>query len=178
MTRSEFHFFKKGKRQGAPLSQCKRCMRYRHNRDPNGGFVGAEQFRPVFLELVRRIGYIETCRRLKLSSNLLYRVRKGEQQHMRMRTFEKLKAGLELVKARGEQRHPLDIRHGTAARGKVELRLQLRAATASAKTGQTQESFYRDRNAVDMSEPDSRWWVDSGMGWYPRYGDEMLGADF
>src|ERR1051326_3843362 len=126
---SAFQFYREGSlRPGRPLSRCARCTRYAANKNPDGGYVKLEEFKPIFVQLVKRIGYIETLRRIGMSTNMLYRLRTGNQRQVQMSTFKRVKAALDHAKLRGERRHPRDIQHGTNARGKREHRLKLRSA--------------------------------------------------
>lgn len=176
---SAFWFFAKGKREGKPLSRCIACLNHARGRDPEtAGMVAVSEVEADFLKIQKRIGLTEMCRRLGISTSFLYRIKQHQYDKMLKRTavrIWKLAADLERT---GERRHPNDIRHGTAARGKDEMRTEWRRKLAISVPSNVMPDYYAAKNQVDETPPDKIWWHNTGMEWLPRYGEEMLGDEF
>lgn len=119
-----FFIMKKGPRAGKPIPQCKLCERMRRGGDMPRGWVYSAQVWWIFTELERRIGRMETCRRLDMSLNLWYRHDLGHVTKHRLSTVAKAMRLLREVRAAGEVRHRDSIRHGAAARGRTERQVR------------------------------------------------------
>jgi hypothetical protein len=173
---NEFHHFRRGRRAGKPFCRCKRCERVRRGRDPElSGNVPMIDVLPMLRVLEIRLGRAETCRRAGIGErNFWWRIDHLHYPNMHMRTFLKIKALHESVLSGNVQRDPNDIAWGRQARGHIEGLAHSRRILAEAKHDyQVPTDKWTVRN-----EPDKTWWVDTGMGWLPRYGAEMLGSDF
>jgi len=102
------------------------------------------------------------------------RLERDENKLMRKATHNAILSLAAEVAKHQETRHPNDIAHGTKQRGKVEWRRRW----LKHEQNRTYEAYLAAKNPVDETPPDKFWWIDTGMGWLPRWGAEMLGDDF
>jgi hypothetical protein len=157
------------KRPGKPLSRCKRCMRFEKGRDPDHGLVPVDQVRPLIEEIIRRLGIAEMHRRCGLSPNFWPRLVNHTYKNVKPDQYERINAVYQEVTTWNVWRNPNDIRHGAAARGKVETKREqkrrhhrtererlARYGQSSPGTGYgdpDQLWFYQDRATKAMKRP-------------------------
>jgi hypothetical protein len=115
-----FWKFRKGPRAGLPFSQCIECERSNKNRGEASGLVPISKVWWIFLELERRLGRAETCRRIGVSHNFWMRVERRIYLNMRIATARRAIITLREVRLSGEVRHRDSIRHGAYLRGRKE----------------------------------------------------------
>jgi hypothetical protein len=117
----EFWVFKRGRRAGKPMSQCKDALQRQQGRTPGvSGYVPLNRLKFVFRELESRIGRMETCRRAGISINFWSRMDRGITKSIQKGTAIKLIEVLRQCRIAEEARHKDSIRHGAAARGRKE----------------------------------------------------------
>lgn len=120
--KTEFRFLKK---RGYFFSECRECERYRkahrHKRPYKVfGYAYYERYAWVFIEIVRRIGKREACRRIPMSYNTLWKTSTGRQRKIQKETVRRALLLLQELRASGEVRHKDSIAHGSYLRGRPE----------------------------------------------------------
>jgi hypothetical protein len=134
-----FWIYKSGSRIGKPMSQCIACERIKRGRK-GSGIVPVKKVYFAFMEIERRIGRTEACRRLGVSANLWYRLESGVYENMYFQTAQKAFRLLKELRESNEVRHRDSIRHGAAARGREE------------KIPKKPKDFYRPHGDADSEE--------------------------
>jgi hypothetical protein len=134
-----FWIFKNGKRAGKPVSQCKACERVNRGRSGNG-VVPVSRVHFAFVEIERRLGRTEACRRMGVSMNLWYRLQNGTYQNMYYSTAEKALVLLKELRENNVARHKDSIKYGAAARGAEE------------KIPKRNNDFYRSHGDSDTED--------------------------
>lgn len=173
---SAFYMNKVGKKAGRPFSHCKQCEHLKRGVDPaNSGFVSVAEGRAMANYVADRIGRTEFLRRADLAQSFFARLE--EYPTMRMATLNRIRRVYHAVRAAREQRAPNDIKYGAYLRGRAESRKRAKAELDQGGW-ETYLAYVAERNAAKSPEPDPKWWVNTGMEWVPRYGEEMLGSDF
>lgn len=121
---SEFWMHKAGKRKGKPFSQCKKCENFQKFGDTSHGLVQYSRVKFIFDELQNRLGKMETCRRLDVSSNFFSRREIEPIQKIRIATVVKAMKLLIECRKNSFVRHKASIRYGATARGRRERLVQ------------------------------------------------------
>lgn len=139
-----FWTLKKGKRAGKPLSRCIACERAYRGRLVNSGLVPVSRVYFIFRELEARIGRAESCRRLGMSPNLWLRLDKRVYERMEKQTVVRAMLLLQELRDKNVVRHRDSIRHGSAARGRVEKEVK-RWGDLNKPNGDNEAQYRRKR---------------------------------
>lgn len=116
-----FWTIKRGPRAGKPFSRCVECERVVRGRDPKtSGVIEISRVWWIFVELQRRLGKAEACRRIGVSYNFWMRVEREIYLRMRRETARRAIAALYEARANNEVRHKDSIRYGAYLRGRKE----------------------------------------------------------
>jgi len=117
----DFYLNKSKSKQGKGIyrSHCKRCENFYHYGKMNW-LVPREQIEFAVEELIRKLGTVETARRLGRTGTWMRLFKHGEIRRVQYRTAEVILRTLFEVRKTGEVRHRLSIKHGAAARGRAE----------------------------------------------------------
>lgn len=107
-----------------------------------------------------------------MSTGSMWRIRTGEQKTVLKPTYKKAVDLLRDLEQTGEVRHPDDIHRGTAARGLREERRRFRHMQP------LKDIDYAAVIPVKPNTSDPYWWIVTESQEVPRWGEEMLGADF
>lgn len=97
---------------------CKRCRA--HRRGYANVHVFAHRYQWIFVELVSRLGVMETSRRTGIPVATVSDAWTGKRRHMKDGNVKRAIATLKEVRAAGEVRHKDSITRGAAARGEEE----------------------------------------------------------
>jgi len=119
---SEFGIRAKSKRLRSHCRACEHVHRYKKPpRDGLVGYVQMKKFRFAVMELERRLGKVEACRRVGVGWTTWQRWSSPTCLKIQKRTAAKLIQTLAEVRAKGEVRHANSIRRGASRRGEIEL---------------------------------------------------------
>jgi hypothetical protein len=120
----DFNIYRSGPRQGKPIARCKACHleleRTRYQRKTGGGLVPLRKLLPFLIELVQRIGLVETSRRTELGVTTISQILRQKNKYVQKRTFQKVAVVLHEVRRTDERRHRFSIQHGASARQRPE----------------------------------------------------------
>lgn len=115
-----FWVHKIGTRAGKPFSQCVACERVRRGRMEQSGLVLVSRVFFIFEELEARVGRWEAARLIGVSPKLWHRLDNRVYKRMYKQTVYKAMVVLQELRDKDVVRHRDSIKHGAAARGRVE----------------------------------------------------------
>jgi hypothetical protein len=120
----DFNVYRSGPRTGKPIARCKACHleseRLRYRRKTGGGLVPLRKLLPFLIELVQRIGLLETSRRTGLGTTTISGILRQKNKYVRKQTFQKVAVVLHEARRTDERRHRFSIQHGASARQRPE----------------------------------------------------------
>jgi hypothetical protein len=103
---------------GRLFSQCRLCNNWKKVRSPGeAGWVPLDAALPFFTEAVRRVGLMETARRMDVSSTTVSLIVRRKRRYVQKRTLRKLMLELISMRRKNEVWHRDSIKHGSHLRG-------------------------------------------------------------
>lgn len=117
----DFYYHRGTHRNGKPFSRCINCEnipRLKNGPRRYSGLVSISRIRWIFRELERRLGKMETARRLGSSYNLFYRL--GKNRYIQKQTVARAISLLRELREQDYFRSPQSIHRGAHLRGEEE----------------------------------------------------------
>lgn len=174
------YFYKRAAsaRDGEFLSRCRLCQNWARVKSPGSerGLIETDKVLHFYQEAVNRVGRAELSRRTGLSIESISNILSGKRQHVRKGNFKLVL--LELISMRRKNEYHSNASLRLADKKRANKKREAIRAMARDIVLHDQEAHLDKIRPVKPDKPDQAWWHDTGQGWLPRWGEEMLGSDF
>lgn len=140
------------KHAGKPFGinpRCKRCE------NPSAWVDFTFSYKAWVTSIVRRLGFSETCRRLKISQRTLSQWQKDPPRRLRRENAESIVRVLAELRASNEVRHRKSIRRGAAARGEPERKVTSASHLYNRSDGDAGTEYKRRHRAREKLQESS-----------------------